>query len=136
MGVQNAPKSIKNGIKNNSEIETKTAPRPPRSDPLAGSPGGPLGGSHFRAWSSKRNKDEGDRAENDEGTKGKEQKMTNGPRGKSRKSRKTTNGPRGKSRKSRKKTKEPRGTKSVWLSDTPWARGPANFFVSFSKFRF
>ena len=90
MGVKNAPKSIKNGIKNKSEIKPKTDTRPTIVGPQAWSPGAPLGGSHFRARSSKRTKDEGDRAENDEGTKRKEQKMTNGPRGKSRKGRKTT----------------------------------------------
>ena len=88
MGVKNAPKSIKNGIKNKSEIKTKTDPRPTTSDGGAGSPAAPLGGSHFRARIANKLIDGRDRAENDEGTNGKEQKMTNGPRGKRTKGRK------------------------------------------------
>ena len=80
-------KTEKNEIKNKSDFKTKTDPRPARSDPQAWSPGAPLAPSRLVF---QKTKDHCDRAENDERTKGKEQKMTNGPRGKSRKSRKKT----------------------------------------------
>ena len=42
LGVKNAPKSIKNGIKNKSDFKPKTDPRPPTVDGGAGSLGTPL----------------------------------------------------------------------------------------------
>ena len=72
------PKSTKNGSKTGSKTKAilrrrQTLVQPPLGKG-AGSLEAPLGGSHFRARSSKRIKGQGDRAENDEGTKGKEQK--------------------------------------------------------------